>query len=88
MLFGRHFPRRGMRRADAVALVGAAYRFVLGREPDEAGLASYASALRCVPLRARSKRDAAQRGCWKRWAPATSIAIATIRSRPASRAPA
>ena len=45
MLLGRRSLRRGMRRAEAVALVGAAYRFVLGREPDDEGLASYARAL-------------------------------------------
>jgi hypothetical protein len=45
MLLGRRSLRRGMRRADAIALVSAAYRFLLGREPDEEGLASYARAL-------------------------------------------
>jgi SAM-dependent methyltransferase len=34
-----------MPRADAVALVSAAFRFVLGREPDAGGLDSYAKAL-------------------------------------------
>jgi hypothetical protein len=35
----------GMRREDAVALVVAAYRFVLGRDPDAGGLESYVKAL-------------------------------------------
>jgi SAM-dependent methyltransferase len=37
--------RSGMRREEAFALVTAAYRFVLGREPDPEGLVTYAAAL-------------------------------------------
>jgi len=37
--------RSGLRQDDAVALVAAAYRFLLGREPDAVGLAAYVAAL-------------------------------------------
>lgn len=45
MRFGRRPLRAGMRREDAIALVSAAFRFVLGRAPDAEGLAAYAKAL-------------------------------------------
>ncbi len=45
MLFGRDASRSGVPREDAVALVTAAFRSILGREPDAGGLDSYVKAL-------------------------------------------
>ena len=43
--FARGSSTFGMQREEAIALVSAAFRFVLGREPDAGGLASYVKAL-------------------------------------------